>query len=165
MESENIIVKPEGAVTRITLNRPEKRNSLSHALMTDLITALKGVDSQVVVLEGAGGELGRTAFDTLAPGGWISTHGAPSGGFAPVDAERVARDRITVQGIAELRLSPEAARNAAERALEATAAGRIAPVIDRTYPLRELAAAHEAIADRSLLGKAIIAPQATASYG
>ncbi len=54
MESENLIVKAEGAVTRITLNRPEKRNALSHALMTDLIAALKGVDGQVVVLEGAG---------------------------------------------------------------------------------------------------------------
>ncbi|MGH9037989.1 MAG: enoyl-CoA hydratase-related protein, partial [Acidimicrobiia bacterium] len=54
MESENLIVKAEGAVTRITLNRPEKRNALSHALMSDLIVALKGVEAQVVVLEGAG---------------------------------------------------------------------------------------------------------------
>ena len=72
MESENLIVKPEGAVTRITLNRPEKRNALSLALMNDLITALEGVAGppaveagpgppaveaghcQVVVLEGSG---------------------------------------------------------------------------------------------------------------
>ena len=59
MESENLIVKAEGAVVRITLNRPEKRNSLSHALMTDLIATLKGLSGrapvpQVVVLEGAG---------------------------------------------------------------------------------------------------------------
>ena len=59
MESENLIVKAEGAVVRITLNRPEKRNALSLALMTDLIGALKGLKDQrpipqVVVLEGAG---------------------------------------------------------------------------------------------------------------
>jgi len=54
MEFENLIVKAEGPVTRITLNRPEKRNALSHALMTELIAALKGVEAQVVVLEGAG---------------------------------------------------------------------------------------------------------------
>ena len=54
MELENVIVKPEGAVTRITLNRPEKRNALSMALMQDLISALRAVEGQVVVLEGAG---------------------------------------------------------------------------------------------------------------
>jgi enoyl-CoA hydratase/carnithine racemase len=59
MESENLIVKAEGAVVRITLNRPEKRNALSLALMTDLIAALKALADrspvpQVVVLEGAG---------------------------------------------------------------------------------------------------------------
>ena len=54
MELENVIVKPDGAVTRITLNRPEKRNALSMALMQDLITALRAVEGSVVVLEGAG---------------------------------------------------------------------------------------------------------------
>src|SRR5438132_240062 len=32
MEFENLIVKGEGAVTRITLNRPERRNALSLAV-------------------------------------------------------------------------------------------------------------------------------------
>src|SRR6266568_3660011 len=54
METENLIVKDEGAVTRITLNRPEKRNALSHDLMTELIGALRGVTTPVVVVEGAG---------------------------------------------------------------------------------------------------------------
>ena len=59
MELENLMLKAEGAVIRITLNRPEKRNALSLALMTELIVALKGLAErspvpQVVVLEGAG---------------------------------------------------------------------------------------------------------------
>jgi enoyl-CoA hydratase/carnithine racemase len=56
METENLIVKDEGDVTRITLNRPEKRNALSMALMGDLVAALRleARDSRVVVLEGAG---------------------------------------------------------------------------------------------------------------
>jgi NADPH2:quinone reductase len=77
-----------------------------------------------VVFEGAGGELGRLAFETVAPGGWISAHGTPSGDFAPIDAKRAAWADITVQGIAELRLDPAAATAAAERALAETAAGR-----------------------------------------
>jgi enoyl-CoA hydratase/carnithine racemase len=54
MEFENLIVKTEGSITRITLNRPERRNALSLALMQELIAALRGVDARVVVLEGAG---------------------------------------------------------------------------------------------------------------
>ena len=54
MEFENLIVKTEGSITRITLNRPERRNALSLALMQELIAALRGVDTRVAVLEGAG---------------------------------------------------------------------------------------------------------------
>ena len=54
MENENLIVKDEGTVTRITLNRPEKRNALSHELMSELIVALRAVTAPVVVIEGAG---------------------------------------------------------------------------------------------------------------
>ena len=54
MQTENLIVKDEGPVTRITFNRPEKRNALSHDLMAELIAALRGVTAPVVVVEGAG---------------------------------------------------------------------------------------------------------------
>ena len=54
METENLIVKDEGTVTRITLNRPEKRNALSLELMAEMIPALRAVTTPVVVIEGAG---------------------------------------------------------------------------------------------------------------
>jgi enoyl-CoA hydratase/carnithine racemase len=54
MEFEHLIVKSEGSVTRITLNRPERRNALSLALMQELIAALRAVEARVAVLEGAG---------------------------------------------------------------------------------------------------------------
>ena len=54
MQTENLIVKDEGAVTRITLNRPDKRNALSLELMSEMIPALRGVTTPVVVIEGAG---------------------------------------------------------------------------------------------------------------
>jgi enoyl-CoA hydratase/carnithine racemase len=54
METENLIVKDEGTVTRITLNRPDKRNALSLELMTEVIPALRSVTTPVVVIEGAG---------------------------------------------------------------------------------------------------------------
>ncbi len=48
-------VEVEGGVCRITLNRPEVRNALNHALRRDLTAALiAGHSSRVIVLTGAG---------------------------------------------------------------------------------------------------------------
>jgi enoyl-CoA hydratase/carnithine racemase len=54
VEYEHLIVKDEGRATRITLNRPERRNALSLELMRELLHALRSVDERVVVVEGAG---------------------------------------------------------------------------------------------------------------
>lgn len=54
MEFEHLITKTDGTVARITLNRPDRRNALSMALMTELVDALHQVEGQVVVLDGAG---------------------------------------------------------------------------------------------------------------
>jgi enoyl-CoA hydratase/carnithine racemase len=55
---EHLLVHVEPPAARITLNRPEKRNALSLALMQELIGALDDVsadpDVRVIVIEGAG---------------------------------------------------------------------------------------------------------------
>jgi enoyl-CoA hydratase/carnithine racemase len=53
----NLLVTDEGSLTRIVLNRPEKRNALSLDLMEELIAALREVSEQecrAIVIEGAG---------------------------------------------------------------------------------------------------------------
>ncbi|HZU61112.1 MAG TPA: enoyl-CoA hydratase [Solirubrobacteraceae bacterium] len=53
----NLIVTDERSVTRIVLNRPEKRNALSLELMEELISALHEASERsgrVIVIEGAG---------------------------------------------------------------------------------------------------------------
>src|SRR5262245_39660686 len=50
----HLLVDDEGPVTTITLNRPEKRNALSQAVMEELIAALESATGRVVVLAGAG---------------------------------------------------------------------------------------------------------------
>jgi enoyl-CoA hydratase/carnithine racemase len=50
----DLIVKEDGAVTEITLNRPEKRNALSLALMAELTMALRQADGRVIVIGAAG---------------------------------------------------------------------------------------------------------------
>lgn len=54
----DLLVSREGAVARIALNRPEKRNALSLDVMEEMIAALSDVsghpDTRAVVIEGAG---------------------------------------------------------------------------------------------------------------
>jgi enoyl-CoA hydratase/carnithine racemase len=58
MSHENIVVEQEGPVAVITLNRPERRNALSLALMRELIAALDRIagarDTRTVILAAAG---------------------------------------------------------------------------------------------------------------
>jgi len=55
---EHLLVAEEPPAARITLNRPEKRNALSLALMNEVIAALRGLaedrELRAIVLEGAG---------------------------------------------------------------------------------------------------------------
>jgi enoyl-CoA hydratase/carnithine racemase len=58
MEYEHLLVKVDGPAGRITLNRPERRNALSLALMEEVLGALDELSRQpgvrVIVVEGAG---------------------------------------------------------------------------------------------------------------
>jgi NADPH2:quinone reductase len=109
-----------------------------------------------VVLDGVGGELGRTAFAVTAAGGRFSAHGSASGSFAPIDAEQAARRHITVFGIEYVQLDPTIAKRLVAEALALAAAGRLRAVIGQTFPLEQAAAAHAAVEDRQTLGKTLL---------
>ncbi|ADB33685.1 Alcohol dehydrogenase zinc-binding domain protein [Kribbella flavida DSM 17836] len=109
-----------------------------------------------VVFEGAGGALGATAFEIVADGGWFSAHGAASGGFAPYDEAEAERRGITVKGIVDLRADTTSTTVTTAQVLDRAARGDVAPVIDRVFPLDQLADAHRAMTGRQLVGKALI---------
>jgi enoyl-CoA hydratase/carnithine racemase len=54
MDFEHLEVGERGPVTEVTLNRPDRRNALSLAVMVELTRALREVGGRVVVLGGAG---------------------------------------------------------------------------------------------------------------
>jgi NADPH2:quinone reductase len=69
--------------------------------------ALGGSDGAAdVVLDGVGGQLGATAFPLTATGGRFSAHGAPTGGFAPLDPTEAKHRDITLFGIGDVQFSP-----------------------------------------------------------
>lgn len=59
MSASHIDVSRAGGICHITLNRPERRNALTHAMYTDLTAALKAAEQdagvRVICLQGAGG--------------------------------------------------------------------------------------------------------------
>ena len=66
------------------------------------LTAGRGAE---VVFDGAGGRLGRAAFEVTASGGRFSAHGMSDGGFAGIDAAEAhaaleARSRTRIAFIA-----------------------------------------------------------------
>ncbi|MGI5356013.1 zinc-binding dehydrogenase [Streptomyces sp. CA-252508] len=109
-----------------------------------------------VVLDGVGGEVGAAAFALVADGGRFSAHGAPTGGFAPVDPAAARRRGVRLLGIGDVRLSVREHAVLLERVLAEAAGGRLRPVIGGLFPLERAAGAHTAIEDRSLLGKVVI---------
>ncbi|WP_326811292.1 zinc-binding dehydrogenase [Streptomyces scopuliridis] len=115
-----------------------------------------GATGADVVLDGVGGETGLAAFPLTADGGRFSAHGAPTGGFAPVDAREAADRRIRLLGIADVQIPQRETVRLAAQALTDTAAGRLRPVIGGTFPLDRAADAHRAIEGRGLLGKVLL---------
>jgi NADPH2:quinone reductase len=109
-----------------------------------------------IVFEGAGGELGATAFSVVKDGGWFSAHGAPSGGFAAFDPADAERRGITVKGIMDLRADSTSTAVTGADVIARAVAGDLKPVIDKIYDLDHVADAHRALENRTLRGKALI---------
>ena len=117
------------------------------------LTAGHGPD---VVFDGAGGALGRSAFEIIVPGGQFSAHGMSDGGFAPLDQAEARRRGVPVNGIGAY--EPEVFRQRAAAALAEAAAGRLSPVIGQEYPLADAADAHAALGSRLAVAKTLLRP-------
>ncbi|MEO1334958.1 MAG: enoyl-CoA hydratase/isomerase family protein, partial [Myxococcota bacterium] len=70
---ESILYAEDGKVIRITLNRPEKRNSLTPAMLEELNDAFRRADEAkdacVVILRGAGDKAFCAGADLAGMGG------------------------------------------------------------------------------------------------
>ena len=146
-------VRAQGAVAAIDYSDPD---------WTDSVLAALGGARPAVVLDGVGGEIGQAAFAITAEGGVFSAHGAASGDFAPLDQDASRERSITVRGISDVQFSPEEGNRRLRDVLAKAAAGMIAPVIGRTYPLEDAAEAHRRIEAREIVGKSLLLVNAEA---
>ncbi|MBG0821392.1 zinc-binding dehydrogenase [Planomonospora sp. ID91781] len=122
----------------------------------ELVRELTGGAGADVVFDGVGGRIGGEAFGVTARGGRFSAHGAPTGGFAEIDPEEARERGVSLRGIRDVQFAPEEAGRLTVRALAEAAAGRLRPVVGRTFPLERAADAHAAIEARDVVGKTLL---------
>lgn len=120
------------------------------------VLAVTGGTGPVAVFDGVGGEIGRAAFDITARGGRFSAHGAPSGGFAPIDRGDAERRQVTVRGIEDVQFAPATAKRLVALAMDEAAGGRVRTIIGATYSLEQTSDAHRAIEGREVIGKTLV---------
>jgi NADPH:quinone reductase len=116
-----------------------------------------GVD---VVLDIIGGDYFPRNLECLAVDGRLVQIGLLGGARSSVDLRRVMQRRLTVTG-STLRTRSVEEKGALAREVEAhiwplLSAGRVAPVIDRTYPLTAASAAHQRMEDSGHIGKLVL---------
>ncbi|MEV0031181.1 zinc-binding dehydrogenase [Nocardia sp. NPDC050793] len=112
-----------------------------------------GVD---IVLDGAGGELGTAAAETIADHGRFLGYGAAAGEFAELDRDALTARDVAVLGLFDL-TGADIDWNALSRRIQATVlAGDVEVVIGQTFPLEDAHSAHAAIEFRKSLGRTLL---------
>lgn len=113
------------------------------------ITSKQGVD---VVFEHVGQATWLESVRSLKPGGTLVTCGATSGFEGSID--------LRVLFTRQLNLLGSFMGNMGEfhEVMKHLFAGRLKPVVDKSFPLREAAAAHEYLAKSNMFGKVILNP-------
>jgi NADPH:quinone reductase len=122
---------------------------------TRRVRAVAGGAGPTVVFDGVGGRTGLAAFEA-ADGGRFFAYGVPAGGFAEIDPAEANRRGIKVTGIEQVQFTPAQVRRLAGRVLAEAAAGRIRPIIGRTFPLERAADAHAAVEGRGVIGRTLL---------
>ncbi|MFB8770673.1 zinc-binding dehydrogenase [Nocardiopsis alba] len=139
-----------GAVETVDYSAPDWHDRVRE------ITGGAGVD---VVVDGAGGALGASAFSLVADGGRFVSYGTTDGEIIEIDEAEASRRRIESVGLFDIQREETLGRNDLARlALEEAREGRIRPHVGMTLPLERAAEAHRALQERRVVGKVLLVP-------
>lgn len=113
------------------------------------ITSKEGVD---IVIEHVGAATWDESMKSLKPGGTLVTCGATTGANVSLELRFLFARQLSLLGsymgtMAELR-----------EVLKHVFSGKVKPVIDRTFPLKEIRAAHEHMEKSQMFGKIVLTP-------
>jgi NADPH:quinone reductase-like Zn-dependent oxidoreductase len=128
----------------------------------DFVTAVQAEGGADVVLDMVAGDFVQRNLDALRLNGRLVQIAVQAGSRVTIDVGRLMVRRLTLSGSTLRPRDPdEKARLAA--AVEANvwpwiAAGKVRPVVDRTFPLAEAAQAHAWLESGRHLGKVMLIP-------
>jgi NADPH2:quinone reductase len=119
-------------------------------------TGGRGVD---LILECVGGEVFDKSIQCLAPLGRLITYGMAGGVPATVMTPLLLFNNLSVIGFHLGRYyQTRPNREPMQEILRLVAAGRIRPIINTTFPLAEVAKAHDHLSERKTRGKVLLVP-------
>ena len=151
------LAKAAGATVTATAGGPAKVDAV-RGLGADVVVdhRAEGWEQRLggpfdAVFDGAGGEVGRAALARTVDGGFLSAHGAPGGAFGAQGSVR----GITVVPVQEPIGDAEWRRRIRD-GLALLAAGQVRPTVGLRVPLERAAAAHAAMAARTVVGKTVL---------
>ncbi len=113
------------------------------------ITNKQGVD---IVVEHVGAATWDESVKSLMSGGTLVTCGATTGPNVSIDLRHLFARQLSLLG------SYMGTMGELHEVLKHVFAGRLKPVVDRTFPLRELRAAHEYLEKSQMFGKIVVNP-------
>jgi len=113
------------------------------------ITHREGVD---IVVEHVGPATWEHSLKSLKPGGTLVTCGATTGPQVGMDLRFVFSRQLSILG------SYMGTMSELNQVLKHVFSGRLKPVVDRVFPLKEVRAAHEYMEKSEMFGKIVLTP-------
>lgn len=113
----------------------------------------KGVD---VVLDSIGGRIGQQSIACLALFGRMVVFGSLSNEVTPFVTQMLIPKCQAISGYNTVVQNHEDQMRASQALLEAMATGQLKVMVDRTYPLAEVRAAHQVIEENKTQGKVLL---------
>jgi len=167
------LVRARGGIALGTSRSAAKMDRARALGMSDGFDATDGLDTLAdwvrqhsggrgadVALDLVGGSYLRPTIDALAPFGRVMLIGTVAGAEATIPLGAVLRKRLTIRGtVLRSRTLEERARDA--RAFASTVvpllqSRAVQPVIDRVFPLEQIADAHRLVESNTTVGKIVI---------
>ena len=152
-----------------TTRSPEKGEALLELGASDVVdtrqadwsTSVRDLTGGVdVVIDQVGGALALPCLAAMAIGGRFVTVGRNGGSEATIDLDRVALKRLSIIGVTFRTRTKDEALACSERfatdLLAGFEDGTLRPVVDSTFALDDLPAAHEYMASDRQVGKIVI---------
>jgi NADPH:quinone reductase len=140
-----------GADHAIDYSRPGWPDEVREALAGRPVT---------LVLDGVGGQIGRSALELLGVAGRLVMFGSSSGFLTELSSDDLVGRGISAASAIGARIlqRPGGTRTLERSALEAVRSKTLIPVIGQRFPLADAADAHVALQSRATTGKTVLRP-------